>query len=97
MAAIDVTDPEPLPRDHPLLETRQRHHHAAPRQRHGTNAATYGGDVGGESNGGAGGERAEESRELAGDFAPGHRFEFGDEGGVLGSRQAALVQDGEHA
>ena len=28
-AGLDVTEPEPLPSDHPLWRAAQRHHHAA--------------------------------------------------------------------
>ena len=53
---VDVTDPEPLPRDHPLLKLDNVDHHAAPGQCDGADAAADGGDVGREPAGGAGGE-----------------------------------------
>ena len=63
-AALDVTEPEPLPRDHPPLGARQYHRHPPPRQRHRADAPSDGRPLGEESAGRSGRQRVVEPHHL---------------------------------
>jgi hypothetical protein len=65
-AALDVTEPEPLPADHPLVALAQLHRRAAHRQRQRGDAQQDGGHRGGEPAGGPGGAAAAALRESRG-------------------------------